>query len=245
MNIEDLKNIYKGRTALIISGGPSREKWKKIYESLNSPIIICVKNTILEESLNTICDLHFFNNFNIKMYKYKNPKTIKIFTDEIDAPKIFHKNIDITFRIQKIEDSNLVHSLAYKLNFDDFLIEKSGIIRPWGPGIMYETVIYSLLYMGINDIHTIGWDIADHNGKNSKNKFTTENYKIILLKNFISHYIPKNIKHMLGMTYNRAETLPNEALTVSRSIKHFKIWLLNKGVKLNINSDSVWMKKTL
>ena len=30
MNIEDLKNIYKGRTALIISGGPGREKWKKI-----------------------------------------------------------------------------------------------------------------------------------------------------------------------------------------------------------------------
>ena len=34
------------------------------------------------------------------------------------------------------------------------------IERPWGPGILYESVFYLLLYLKIKNVYTLGWDLS-------------------------------------------------------------------------------------
>ena len=45
-------------------------------------------------------------------------------------------------------------------NYDKYNF-KNNIKRPWGPGIMIETVLYLCQYMGINNVFTIGFDLFD------------------------------------------------------------------------------------
>lgn len=150
--------------------------------------------------------------------------------------------------VSKHNNAGLKETVAYKHNFDDFLIEKTGINRPWGPGIIYESVFYSLLFMGAKKIITVGWDIADSSGGNKHFYDKKSVFKVvdeIIRKVFYKLRIGlvyNYVSYLLGRKYNYAGMLNGEADITSKSVPYLKSWLASKNVELEIVSDSKWMK---
>ena len=99
--INILRNSFEGRTALVVSAGPSAVGWKEIYKRIlfEKPIVVCIKQSIELEGLDTLCDIHFINPYNLKKYKYIT-KPLVIFSDSTDAPNVYNK-YDLRFIVQR------------------------------------------------------------------------------------------------------------------------------------------------
>jgi len=244
----DIKGCLKGRVVLVVSAAPSSAKWSEVYKSISgqAPVVACIKQAVEIEGLNSICDIHFINPYNLKKYKYKN-KPLVIFSGAVDAPRVFN-DYDLKMNVCKNKNANLSETLASKLNFDDHLFEKSGIVRPWGPGIMYESVFYTLLHMGAKKIITVGWDIADSKGGNKHfyDKKSIVDIVDYFFRQMCSRFrisiIYNWVSYSLGRKYNHAGMVQGEAEVTSKSVPHIQSWLLSKGTELQIISDSKWMK---
>jgi len=244
--IDALRNKLKGKTALVISAGPSAKYWKKKLAELNdeSLVVVCVKQTVDMNDLSDLCDLHFINPFNLKKFKPNNALTI--LSTGIGAPRLFLKP-DITFEISDESMSDVESSLASTREFEKWTLNETGSLRPWGPGIIHETVLFSLVHMGVSKIVTVGWDIADSAGDNKhfdeRDSFSNWLFKLtyqysnkVKLKRVYDYLLYK-----LGKKYNLLGMPDGEAELVAKSIPYLKEWLLSKNIALEINSSSKWM----
>jgi hypothetical protein len=247
--IKSIENIFLDRTVLIVSAGPSASKWYEVYLRLKevNPIVVCIKQTIELNGLSELCDIHFINPFNLKKYDYKSVPLI-VFSDAKDAPKVWNQ-YDIRYVVDKGKLDGLETTLAYKRNFDDYFLSNTGMIRPWGPGIMYESVLYTLVHMGVNKIVTVGWDIADNQGSNSH--FYDQKTLSKKIDGFIRVMCTKlglvrlynRISYVIGRKYNHAGMMVGEAKVTADSIPSINNWLSSKGIELEIVTDSIWMNK--
>lgn len=247
-----LEGVANGKTALVVSAGPSAVNWQKVYNQISSsaPIVVCIKQAVEIPGLGEICDIHFFNAYNIKKYHYRsNP--FRILSGGVSAPPVYCDH-DLYFSVERPRDS-LTSSLAGTKRFQDHSMDITGENRPWGPGIMHELVIYALVHMGVKSIHTVGWDIADSNGTSrhfdEKGAGTGPVQKSQMLGlrklwNNLGLNILKNYYYYKrGLPYNRTYLIPGEAETVADSIPALRSWLDSKGVEICINSNSRWMNK--
>jgi hypothetical protein len=262
--VDVLDNVFNGRCALVISAGPSAAKWNEVYQQEKSkiPIVVCIKGTL--NLVEELCDIHFVNSANLK--KYKSSKNIlSIMTDNGPHTPIFGE-YDVKFKVMYELIGKEDFSLARNKNFECFTLKSTGLYRPFGPGIMYESVFYTLVHMGIKEIVCVGWDIADDKGVNTnfndtKPKVDSEIYKKRLdyslkLKQILTRYgllsfaylvkyaISKTytlIKYYSGFKINQANMLPGEAELVSSSLSKLKEWLVYHNIKIRIISDSRWM----
>jgi hypothetical protein len=249
MPVNIIKDIFKGRTALVVSAGPSAIGWKEVYDRTvnENPLVVCIKQTVEMDGLSDLCDIHFINPYNLKRFKYKT-KPLIIFSDAADSPRVYNE-YDIKFIVKKKPAASLQSTVAYSGEFKKFELETTGVSRPWGPGVMYESVLYTLQHMGVTKIVTIGWDIADDGGRNShyydqKNltKIVEAGIRRVLCKlRIIGIY--NYLLYLAGRKYNYAAMLDGEAEIISKSIPNLISWLNRRGIELEINSKSKWTKK--
>jgi hypothetical protein len=257
-------NALKGRCALVISAGPSAVRWREVYEKVKhkNPIVVCVKGTLNE--VKELCDIHFLNSANLICYKAYDD-VLSIMTDNGPHTPIFGK-YDVKYKVMYELIGEEKYSLAKNNNYECFTLRSTGIYRPYGPGVMYESVFYTLVHLGIKDIVCVGWDIADERGANTN--FNDKTSKVVDSDYLHRREIIQKIKHslsrlgLLGVTYifkdvfkktygaikyysgfkiNHASMLPGEAELVSQSLNKFKAWLNSHGVKIKIISNSKWM----
>ena len=154
MKINDLKNKHIGKDIVILTCGPSLKEYpkSKVLQFLKDKIVFCIKESIIEYK--EYADYFIANstrcrNFDIlektlKIYQGSNPKTNIKYDLIIKEDKPFKNELQL-LKIKNFE----------KYDFDNF--EK----RPWGPGILYESVFYLCRYMGCKNVFTIGWDLID------------------------------------------------------------------------------------
>lgn len=140
-----------------------------------------------------------------------------------------------------------------------------GESRPWGPGIMYEAVFPFLAASNVKKITTVGWDIADNNGKNTHyydagpmTEFDVHPiaYQSIIKEKLIKYrltyfflrktfklikFVKAFVRYHMGCKVNFAGMQPQEAELVSASIPMLRKWLCSKNIELEIVSSSVWM----
>lgn len=260
--IVSLDSAFYGRSALIISGGPSAVQWEEILdqEKENKPIVVCVKETI--ELTKDLCDIHFVNSANLIKYK-DHYGALTIMTN--NAPTLpRYDSYDVNFEIMFKNHGNSNLLLAKHNHFECFTLEKSGIYRPTGPGVMHESVIYTLVHLGIKRIATIGWDVADQSGTNvhfndkQLTNFMQGNIEIndrirmlrmlkLLFSNsiYIKKYFFKVFRFLpyhFGRRINIAKMQKGEAQLVSLSIIKMKEWLITRGVVLEVYGGSKWIK---
>ncbi|MDP2608076.1 MULTISPECIES: 6-hydroxymethylpterin diphosphokinase MptE-like protein [unclassified Oceanobacter] len=263
--IDALRDTFKGKTALVISAGPSAESWKEIYEKEkhNCPVVICIKQTL--NLIDVPCDIHFINSANLIKYEYQS-NTLSVMTRNSKAAPVFGK-YDVGFKIMEGFNYKPRYYLATNKCFDCYTLDKTGIYRPLGPGIMHESVFYTLVHMGFKRIVTIGWDVADSTGGNRhfgevKDKGQDKPYESskvkIKIKKILSYfklesiygkigfskrYVKGFINYYLGNKVNLAGMAIGEAEIVSSSIESLKKWLQKNDVILDINSHSGWVNK--
>ena len=70
--------------------------------------------------------------------------------------------------------------LQYEDDFDisQYTFEKTGLMRTWGAGIMYELVLFFAYHLGFSDIKTVGWDYNDPNSKEHALHFYSEESRL-------------------------------------------------------------------
>jgi hypothetical protein len=259
-----LANALPGRTALVVSCGPSIALWKDIHRSLRDegvePIVVCVKQAILQ--VDGLCDLHFLNPSNLQRYQEYPNDVISFFLGIDGFPKL--QNYDVCFLARPEKD--LEKSLAHTRDFGAHTLARTGELRPWGPGIIQEAVIYTLHHMGIKRIITAGWDIADRNGDNvhffdhgsptlpARIRMTP---RIILERCVQALGLSRPARHLYmafrhyrarvaftrGRICYRTRMQAGEADMVAASIPDMVRWLASEGVSLEIISNSRWMAR--
>ena len=262
--VDSLRNVFEGKTVLVISAGPSAENWRDVYEKErhNNPVIVCIKQTL--NLIDIDCDIHFVNSANLIKYEYQ-PDTLSIMTRNSRAAPVFG-DYDIEFQIMEGFSYKPKYYLATNQCYSCYTLDKTGVYRPLGPGIMHESVFYTLVHMGFNRIVTVGWDIADTEGKNSHvgqvnsghlgTPYKPHGIKLLLERissklgllnyvrqvGFFKRYMVGLLRYHLGKKVNLAGMAVGEAEIVSNSLPSLFSWLDKSGVKIVVNTRSKWME---
>tara|TARA_R100000008_G_scaffold372_2_gene339 strand:- start:27823 stop:29814 length:1992 start_codon:yes stop_codon:yes gene_type:complete len=224
--LDALKDCYKGETAYLLNCGPSLNDYDPEFlnEFLKDKPVLAVKQAY--SKFPEITDFHFFNCCNLpspgdelikQHYTYdEDNRPIVVASSNYDLGTRwagFQKQ-DIFFKIPiRTEIDNEFVSITKK--FDDYLIDNN-LTRPCGPGIMYETVIFVAVHLGIKELVAIGWDLTHK-------KVDINDYE---------HFYGNSEK-----TFNRGDILGWEIDQTRDATKELYYWLLDRGVTLKMASD--------
>ena len=191
-----------------------------------------------------LSDFHFFNSLNCANY-YPNGKPsnlLSIFQDDKDMKRQFN-DYDLRFEVSKNKSNPWSDCLSLNHDIDRYSIANSGFLRPWGPGIMLETVFYFLNYIGFSHIYTLGFDVASADG--TYTHFYQEPIK--KSKSFDDSTTLNYLRHLSGLPYNTGHGPLNiqgfnESERIRDMLPVFNSWLLNNGSQLKIFTTSSYLK---
>ena len=224
--VETLKDAFKGEECVILATGPSLTEKDPEYikEKIKGKLVFSVKQAY--DLYKEVSHFHFFNCANLP--KYESRIIPQHYAYEIDGPISVassnylpgqrwskHQKYDIFFKIPirtEINDQFLCKTKEY----EKYLLNNT-TQRPCGPGIMFETVIYMAVHLGVKKITAIGYDLSD-----SKVKRAAEH------------------KHFFGDTkdlINRGDVLGWEmGANIEASESAYK-WLREKGIEFELASN--------
>jgi len=222
--IELLRDSFKGKPCVILSCGPTltTHSEEKLKDFLKDKVVIAVKQAF--DLFGEYTDFHTYNCANFKRYDYSQYTPIVIESSTSPRPL---GNCDIKFFIKE-RDFN--KSLSSTYEFDKGTYENSTFLRPYGPGIMYESVFYLAQHLGVSEIITVGWDNALISEDPSKQHFYDMEG---------SSYNKEDFIHLNEVANNpaAAKTLNQEGQITSNAISHWNEWLNNNGATLKIVSN--------
>ena len=166
--IKFIKDSYKGKTAYIITPGPSLTTLdrKKLLRKLKGKLVIALKQSY--NYVKEVATFHGMSCYSYQPYEYDNEDTIvhwqlTAMNAQNEILKINNEwkhKADMMIPCYSTPWIDMNKTTAFSRYFDNFLAYSQGKII-WGPGIMYETGIPLALHLGCKDIVTIGWDIGD------------------------------------------------------------------------------------
>ena len=244
LDLLSYKNKFHYNDALVIAAGPSAPSYESVLDRhfKSQPIIVTIKQAF--NFINCKSDIHFFNSLNCCNY-YPNGKpadVISIYQDDLDMKRQFN-SYDLRLQVLKDKQNPWSDCLVINKDIDKYSINNRGSYRPWGPGIMLESVFYMLNYMGISNIHTVGFDVADKDGKYNhcyeKKPKKTSQYHDVTMYNYM--------RHLAGLDYNtghgpiQSESF-NEVQLIKELLPTFHQWLYVNGTNLTIHTNSSFIK---
>ena len=222
--LDELKDSFKGETCYILSCGPSLGDIDQmsLKAICDTNLTISVKQAGLISGHRT--DIQLFNCCNVTNYP-PFPGTMYIGqADGLDPEQAKvqfwpNQEVNVAFEVSgNIEVSpgkELKGTLVESKSFNDWTVDSSGFSRPFGPGIMYETVFFLLKHLGVSKIRTIGWDFQDPNQEESWSHFYEDSNRENLLNPSVKPY-------------------PNEAKKGIELTKDLCDWLSSEGVRLEV-----------
>ena len=218
-----MHNLYEGDTCYILNCGPSINDYdqQKLGKFLEDKVVLSVKQAY--NSFKEVTDFHFFNCSNLPIprsinspsYEYSE-NTISIASSNYEQYRRWPhmQQSDIFFKIPiRTEINN--EFLVRTGKIDEFLLSNQ-INRPCGPGIMYETVLYTALHLGFKKIICIGWDLTTE-------AVTEENYE-----------------HFYGNTsnlINKGDILDWEVKETREFSEPFYKWCKERDIELLLASE--------
>ena len=221
--MEILKDAFKNEDCYLLNCGPSLKDYdkEKLKDFLGDKLVLSVKQAFTEFS--DVTDFHFFNCSNLPSpgspfdphYRYGD-HTISVGSSNYDQFRRWSplQRSDVFFKIPiRTEVNN--EFLVRTGKIDEFLI-KNKLTRPCGPGIMYETVVFMAIHLGVKSMTCIGWDLT-------MEKVNETNYE-----------------HFYGPTdklTNRGDILDWEITETREFSKPFYEWCENNGISLSLASD--------
>ena len=216
--LNKLTGQFAGEDCYILGCGPSLAKYSPDFlrEKLKDKLVIALKQAY--NYAPEIVDIHMFNSNNVQSYEYikSKPLVFGASAENISATSRglwgTKQEFDIFFFIP--DDKNYSKALCNTIDFDSYTLDKT-VYRPWGPGMMYETVLHTALHLGVNNIYTLGWDMESP-GTTTSHHFYKEDKKII----------------------RRPDPMKQDEIVknIAASKAAYK-WLKQKGVNLYIGSE--------
>ena len=221
-----LENSYEGETCYLLNCGPSLKSHKvaDLKEKLKDKLVFSVKQA--KDYVPGVTDFHFFNCANLPMpdntfipehYRYEDEDPIVIASSNYDLGTRWYKfqKQDLFFKVPiRTEINN--EFLCLTKQFENYIISNNPT-RPCGPGIMYETVIYMAVHLGVKKIIALGWDLSNNNPKKEKD------YK---------HFYDEDKK-----MFSKGDVLPWEISITCKASEDLYKWLKTKDIELELCSD--------
>lgn len=161
--IKLMENYFSGETCFVFSCGPSLLDFDKKFFLTKFPnsYVATVKQSFYPFS--EVSDFSFFNLGNFT--EMKSDKCIFFGSSAIGLNSAL-RNCWIDQKIHVYDhisdDRNQNNCLAVTKEFSKWKLSNR-VNRPWGPGIMYESVFYNLIHMGFKKLFIVGWDYSDPN----------------------------------------------------------------------------------
>ena len=222
--IEFLKDLFKHEKAYVLSCGPTLTDHDsgKIQRLLKNNLGISIKQSF--DLFGDDIDIHIYNCANFKEYDYSKNSPIVL---EASTSPYKLGQCDLKFFIRE-RDFN--KSLSVTNDFDSWTFEKQPLLRPYGPGIMYEVVFYTLQHLGISEVITIGWDNKLIEGEANQQHFYDKKGSKFEKSNFI---------HSNEVADNQASvnTLSHEEKITTDTMLPWYDWLKSTGIELKIVSS--------
>ncbi len=238
------KNKFYGKECLVIACGPSAKYWKDVLKKNQNQVIVTVKQAI-DMVPDGTPQIHFFNSHNCKNYYIdeRNKKNIhRIFQDDLDGPRQFNE-FDLRFCVCKSKTRPWDDCLALNKDINKYSIQNTGFKRPWGPGIIFESVLYYLEFAGFKKINLVGFD----NGRSSQYGHFYDkkinNNKIFTKETSLFDSTTVNMyRHLAGLEYNSGMKPMeiagfNESEKINELLPVFHEWLVAHGIDFTIYTD--------
>tara|TARA_A100001515_G_scaffold144906_2_gene150682 strand:- start:2147 stop:4174 length:2028 start_codon:yes stop_codon:yes gene_type:complete len=218
-----LKDMFKGEKCYVLSCGPSltEHDQAKVANLLENNLTLAIKQSY--DLFSTLVDFHVYNCGNFKKYDYSKGRPIVM---EASTAPYKLGECDLNFFIM---ERNFDNSISAKNNHDDWTLDKQPLLRPYGPGIMYEAVFYLLQHIGVSEVITIGWD----------NKLLSDDpSKLHFYDMEGSEFDKGEFIHSNEVASNKAaaETLLRENKITVNAIESWYNWLSENGCVLKIVS---------
>ena len=218
-----LKNSFEGEKCYVLSCGPTllENNQEKLKVQLKNHPVLAIKQSA--DMYKDLVDFHVYNCGNYKNYEYGERKPI--ITEASTTPWKLGE-CDLKFFIKERDFSN---SVSAKHNFSDWTLDKQNLLRPYGPGIMYEAVFYLVEHLGFSEIITVGWDNKLSGTDQSKQHFYDKDDSGFDKSEFI-HYneVAENVE---------MSQLSHEEKITSDVIGHWYDWLKGLGCEIKICSE--------
>ena len=227
-----LHNAFEGEECYVLSCGPSlKDHDPEFLRSIfKDKLVLAVKQAY--DHVPDCVDFHFWNCANLPMpsingayYPYWQREPIAVCSSNYDLGKRWDatkQKHDLFFKIPiRTEIQNEFLTKTHK--FEDFAIENS-LTRPCGPGIMYETVIYTAAHLGVSKITALGWDLSRENPKDLK--------EAAAVSKDYPHFYEDSTK-----MFNKGDVLPWEVKITCEASEGLNEWLKSRGVQLELASD--------
>jgi hypothetical protein len=213
MHLKQFAGRHQHGDCLILGCGPSLNDFTddQLKELCQDKVVFSIKQAF--NRIPYLTNYHFLNSANIVQYVYPQPIPIIL---ELAKNEIGWAN-QIPHHILVLVNNNtdFSQSLVATKDFDSWSFSESEA-RPWGPGLMYEVVLFMAQHMGFLNVYTIGWDMGAP-GSTRREHF------------YGSH---RN-------TMNPANPLePDESQREIETSKYFYEWLKSKGTNLFIASKN-------
>lgn len=210
--LAEWKVAYGNKPCLMLGAGPSLAGFspKKLAELAEDKVVFAIKQAYLR--CPSLVDFHFFNDNNFTPVTYDRTKCkVVACLPANHRPPVLEQMADFICLVG--QNWEFHESLSGSHKFSDWTLEKSPLVRPWGPGITYEIVFYMAHYLGCPSIETIGWDLGP---KGSLSR-----------SHFYDGVKPALVNPAAPLDKNEAQK--EISLTAA-----FNSWLLSEGISLKI-----------
>ncbi|MFA9476785.1 hypothetical protein ACERK3_00625 [Phycisphaerales bacterium AB-hyl4] len=260
--LDVLHNAYEGEECWVFTCGPSLNdvSAEDISRVLQGRLGIAVKQAMFKAPE---ADFHVFNRWHHQKYPKRGDDCIGV---ELKAPKdpvIYGQSPDVRFEMEVDPslktDERLQRSLAATSEFERYTLEQTQI-RPWGPGIMYEVVMFLAVHLGVRRIVCIGWDLGSAKAASLEHFYAERDFgsriadwqlnerlqritrrvggdRTLRGLNWAIRHVKRRALHDLGYIYNRTPVQVGENDLIIRSSEHLNAWLKARGVELTLVSD--------
>ncbi len=222
--IEFLKDLFKGAKAYIVACGPTllESDQDKLNDLLGENLVFAVKQAydIFPEHV----DFHLYNCANYKKYDYKGTHPIVV---EASTTPYRLGDCDLKFFIN---ERNYDNSVAATGDFDLWTFDKQPLLRPFGPGIMYEVGFYTLQHIGVEEIITVGWDNKLVQGTAAQQHFYDKEDTSFNKDDFIHN-------NEVAQSEAAVKNLDREVTVAANAIGSWHKWLSGRGQTLKIVSS--------
>jgi hypothetical protein len=255
--IDLLHDRFAGETCVIVTCGPSlgTVPADELRRRLQGRLAISIKQAI--DVIGAEADFQCWNPFNVTKFAVPSTDTIRCLVGDPSGRFPQFNDYDIEFPTVNT-GGRLDTSLAATNDYGNHLLADH-IPRPFGPGIMHELVLYLAVHLGVSEIITIGWDIANASGMNthfyddSDDRDYFERGRVpASATTSMRRHVPDAVRlpmrrlrtrrdHHRGVLYNRTTSQVGETELVAQSTGPLEAWLREIGVGLTVTTDSEYL----
>jgi len=223
--ISILHNAFKGEECYILGTGPSLGDIEPevLKEKMKGKLVLSIKQAY--DLYADVTDFHFFNCANLPAPKNNLIPLHYDYLGDKEIISVASSNYEKGTRWSQLQKSDIFFKIPIRTEinneflcktkrFDDYLLENT-LQRPCGPGIMFETVIYMAVHLGVSKITAIGYDLSSSTG------------------NADDH------GHFFGNTdklINQGDVLGWEMQSNIDASESAYLWLKSKGIEMNLAS---------